>query len=199
MKGFDEIQQLWQGNGPEPTVSFETILKRIKSDEAAISRKFTWQIIAVGGVLLIMLWMFLAVEFSTWTTYLAIAIVLGCICYYFINQLAHLSKIRKSHQLLSKPQDYISQLKAFQQKRYRFNTQTYTVYAGCIAVAFALFSIELYFVFPLWGFVAFIAFVVFWFAVCHFFFMKRYVNIENNHIQQMINDLERISNQFREV
>ncbi len=196
MKGFDDIQQLWQRQEPEPNVSFETILKRIKDNKTVLARKLLWQSIAVGLAVVVLLWMCIAVEFSTWTTYLALAIMVGCICYYFFNQLDDYRKISNSHYMLSKPEDYINYLKAFQQKRNRFNTRNYAVYEACIAVAFALYGIEMYFVLPFWTFIGFIVFVVFWFLICHFVFMKQYINNENVRIQEMIDNLERIKGQF---
>ncbi|SEK35167.1 hypothetical protein [Parapedobacter koreensis] len=199
MKEFDEIQQLWHRQEPEPNVSFEAILKRIKGNKAALARKLLWQIVAVAPATIILLWMIIAVQFSTWTTYLACVIMVGCVCYYFFTQLADYHNIRKSHHLLAKPQDYIHYLKAFQQKRNHFNTRNYAVYEACIAVAFALYSIEMYFVLPFWTFVGSIIFIVFWFLICHFVFMKQYIHSENERIEEMIENLERIKGQFRDA
>ena len=198
MKGFDEIQQLWHGQVPEPNVSFETVLKRIRDTKASLARKLFWQSVAVGVAIMVLLWMCIVVEFSTWTTYLSLAIMVGCICYYFFTQLADYRAISSSHHLLSKPQDYIHYLKAFQQKRNRFNTRNYAVYEVCIAIAFALYGIEMYFALPLWTFIGSIVFIVFWFLICHFVFMKQYINNENARISEMIDNLERIKGQFNE-
>ena len=198
MKGFDEIQQLWNGQAPEPNVSFETMLKRIKGNKTALARKLFWQSITVGVAVMVLLWMCLGVDFSTWTTYLSLAIMIGCICYYFFNQLADYRDISSSHCLLSKPQDYINYLKAFQQRRNRFNTRNYAVYEACIAIAFALYGIEMYFSLPLWTFVGSMVFIVFWFLICHFIFMKQYIANENARIEEMIDNLERIKGQFYE-
>src|SRR5690606_21214877 len=153
MKGFDEIQQLWQGQAPDPNVSFEAVLKRIKRGRAAFARKLFWQSISMAVALAILLWICLTVDFSTWTTYLAIAIIMGCICYYFVSQLRDYRALSNSSSLLSKPPDYIRYLTMFQQRRYRFNTRNYTIYEACLAVAFALYGIEMYFALPLWTFI----------------------------------------------
>jgi hypothetical protein len=199
MKGFDEIQQLWQGQRPEPNVSFETILKRIQGSKAALAKKLFWQSIAVGVAVVLLLWMCFTVDFSTWTTYLALAMLGGCVCYYFLNQLRDYRDIKNSEHLLSKPEDYIQYLKTFQQKRNRFNTRNYAVYEICVAVAFGLYGIEMYFVLPFWTFVGAIAFMVFWFLICHYIFMKQYIRNENARIEEMIANLERIKSQFRDV
>jgi len=198
MKGFDEIQQLWQGQKPEPNVSFETVLKHIKSDRTSLAKKLFWQSMAVGAAIILLLWMCIAVDFSTWTTYLALAIMVGCISYYFFTQLDDYRNISNSGHLLSKPQDYINYLKAFQQKRNRFNTRNYAIYEACIAVAFALYGIEMYFVLPFWTFIGSVIFIVFWFLICHFVFMKQYISNENARIAEMIGNLERIKGQFRD-
>src|SRR5690606_954971 len=198
MKGFDQIQQLWHGQAPEPNVSFENVLKRIKASRSSLAKKLFWQSISMGVAVAILLWMCFSVEFSTWTTYLAIAIMMGCICYYFASQLRDYHAISNSGNLLSKPQDYILYLKTFQQKRYRFNTRNYTVYEVCIAIAFALYGIEMYFALPLWTFIGLGIFVVFWFVICHVVFMKQFIRNEQARIAEMIDNLERIKGQFSE-
>lgn len=198
MKGFEEIQQLWHRQKPEPNVSFEAILKRIKSGKNALAKKLFWQSIAIVVAIVILLWVAVAVSFATWTTYLAIAIMVSCICYFFINHLSDYRQIRNSHFLLSKPQDYIDYLQLFKQKRNNFNTRNYVVYEVCIAIAFALYAIEMYFALSFWVFVSFIVFVLFWFLICHFIFMKQYIKHENIRIQEIIDNLERIKHQFNE-
>lgn len=198
MKGFEEIQQLWQRQKPDPNVSFDTVLKRIKGDKNALAKKLFWQSIAVAIAIIGLLWIWIAVSFSTWTTYLALAIMVGCIGYFFINQLTDYRHINNSHSLLSKPQEYIDYLQVFQQRRNRFNTRNYTIYEAGVAIAFAFYAVEMYFALPFWIFAGFIIFVVFWFLVCHFVFMKQYIKQENIRIQEMIDNLKRISEQFRD-
>ena len=198
MKGFDEIQQLWHGQAPEPSVSYETVLKRIKNGRSAFARKLFWQSITTGIAVAVLLWMCLTVDFSTWTTYLAIAIMVACICYYFVSQLRDYRTISDSDNLLFKPQDYIRYLKTFQQKRYRFHTRNYTFYEACIGAAFALYGIEMYFALPLWTFIGLGVFVIFWFVICHVVFMKQYIRNENARIAEMIDNLERIKGQFND-
>ncbi|MFC3198594.1 hypothetical protein ACFOET_13295 [Parapedobacter deserti] len=198
MKGFDEIQQLWQRQEPEPNVSFDAVLRRVKTNRASLAKKLFWQSVSVAVAILVLLWMFIAVDFSTWTTYLALAIMIGCISYYLFTQWKDYRNISNSAQLLSKPQDYINYLKTFQQKRNRFNTRNYAVYEACIAVAFALYGIEMYFALPFWTFAGAVIFIIFWFLICHFVFMKQYIHNENTRIQEMIDNLERIKGQFRD-
>jgi len=196
MKGFEEIQQLWQGQKPEPNVSFDAILKRLKQDRTTFARKLLWQSITVGIAIIAALWIGIVIHFSTWTTYLALAIMVGCIVYYFSNQLNDYKGISRSSHLLSKPQDYINYLRAFQQRRNRFNTRNYVIYEICIAVAFGLYGIEMYFVLPLLTFIGIFIFVIFWFLICHFVFMKQYIKSENMRIEEMIDNLGRIKDQF---
>ncbi len=198
MKGFDEIQQLWHGQKPEPNVSFEQVLKHINDNKTALASRLFWQLVGIGAAIVVLLWLCVAVDFSTWTTYLSLAIMVGCLSYYFFNQVSDYRQINTSHQLLDKPQDYINYLKAFQQKRNRFNTRNYAVYEACIGVAFALYGIEMFFVLSFWTFVGFTVFTVIWFLICHFVFMRQYITNENARIADMIDKLERIKGQFRE-
>lgn len=198
MKGFDDIQQLWQGQKPEPNVSFETILKHIKSGRSTLAKKLFWQSVAIAVALLVLLGVAIAVSFSTWTTYLALVIMASCICYFFVSQLNDYRQIKRSHFLLSKPQDYIDYLQSFKRKRNHFNTRSYAIYETCIAIAFSLYAIEMYFALSFWVFASFVLFVLFWFLICHFVFMKQYIKHENTRIQEMIDQLERIKHQFND-
>jgi len=196
MKGFDEIQQLWQGQKREPNVSFDTILKRLKSERSALLRRLLWQSVAVGAAIITALWIGVTVNFATWTTYFALAIMVGCIAYYFGTQLNDYRDISRNSHLLAKPQEYIHYLRRFQERRNRFNTRNYQIYEVCIAVAFILYGIEMYFILPIWSLIGIFIFVIFWFLICHFVFMKQFIKNENARIDEMIDNLERIKNQF---
>src|SRR5690606_30836448 len=135
---------------------------------------------------------------STWTTYLALAMTMGCIGYFFVNQLTDFRRINSSHSLLSEPADYIRYLQAFKQRRNRFNTRNYVGYEIVLAIAFALYAFEMYFALPFWIFITLLLLVSGWFLICHFVFMKQYIKQENARIQEMIDNLERISEQFEE-
>ncbi|WP_257659099.1 hypothetical protein [Parapedobacter lycopersici] len=198
MKGFEDLQQLWHRQTPEPNVSFDTILKRIKESKGELAKKLFWQSVVVAAAIIVLLLVWVAVSFSTWTTYLALALTMGCICYFFVNQLADYRRISSSHSLLSKPQEYIVYLQEFKQKRNRFNTRNYMAYEIVLAVAFGLYAVEMYFSVPFWAFITFLLVVVCWFLICHFVFMKQYIKQENARIQEMIDNLGRINKQFHE-
>ena len=198
MKGFEDLQQLWQGQAPEPKVSIDTITARIKQSNNALSRKLLWQCVALILTVAALLALLTVIPFSTWTSYLGLTLVVGSIFHYFTVQLLDLRRIRNNHSLLSKPQEYIRQLREFKARRNRFNTRSYLLYELVLAFALALYAVELYFGLPFWIFIPFPLAVTGWFLFCHFVLMKQYIRQENERIEEMIDNLGRISDQFSE-
>lgn len=196
MKAFDEIQQLWNRQPPEPRVSYDTILKRVRSSKNAIATKLLWQCVSIGVAIASLILIAVLVNFFTWTAYLAVLIMVSGLLYYLVNQIQDYRRINNSEHRLDKPQDYIDYLQEFQRRRNRFNTYNYTIYEICLGVAFALYGVELYFLLPLWVFIGFMAFVVFWFVLTHQVFMKQYIKAENARIEELVSHLERIKEQF---
>ena len=198
MKGFEELQQLWQGQAPEPTVSFEAMVARMRHSRRALARKLYWQSIALAAAIVVLVVLWVLVPFATWTSYLALTLMVGSIVYYLVVQLAHLRQINNSHALLAKPGDYIQYLQQFKTRRNRLNTRHYLLYEIALALAFALYAVEMYFAVPVWLFITFQAGVAMWFLFCHFVLMKRYIQQENERIEDIIAHLQRIQKQFGE-
>lgn len=196
MKEFDELQQLWRKHDRESNIPFDKIMKRIGSGERALASKMLIQsiVFAVACALLIYVWS--SVTFVTWTSHLAMLIVLCCIVLALLQQWKSYRDIRDASPLLYEPQKYIVHLKEFQAARNRTNTRAFAIYESSMAAAFALYSFELYFALPFGLFLGFIAFILVWFLLAHFVVMKAYLRHENERIQQMLEDLQRILDQF---
>lgn len=198
MKAFEEIQQLWNNRQDEPKVDFDELMKCAKGSRKALAAKFMWQCVAVGVAVLLLVAIVAWVDFVTWTAYAGILIIVACLVYYLANQWKDFRSMERSEKLFAAPQQYITYLKAFQQRRNRFNTYNYAVYEVCVALALALYAVEFFYRLPTLVFAAFVCFVVVWFLICHFVFMKRYIRHENARIEAMIADLQRIARQFEE-
>lgn len=198
MKAFEEIQQLWNDRQDDPKVDFDTLMKSVKKSRKALSDKLLWQCVSIGVAMVVLFAMMVLIDFMTWTAYAGIGIIVGCLLYYLTIQLKDYRSMQRSEVLFAKPQEYIAYLETFQQRRNRFNTYNFAVYEGCVALALALYSIEFYYMLPLLVFIAFVSFIVIWFLISHFIFMKRYIKNENDRIDTMIDHLRRISKQFDE-
>lgn len=198
MKAFEEIQQLWNNRQDDPRVDFDELMKGIKGSRKALAAKFMWQCVTIGIAVALLIAVVVWVDFVTWTAYAGIWIIVACLLYYLANQWKDFRSIEQSEKLFATPQQYVIYLKAFQVRRNRFNTYNYTIYEACVALALALYAVEFYYLLPTLVFAVFVGFVVVWFLVCHFVFMRRYIRNENARIDAMIADLRRIADQFAE-
>lgn len=198
MKGFEDIQQLWQRGQNEPVVDYHALLRGMKSSENKLVNKLMWQVVGQTTVAVLLLYVIFGIQFSTWTTYLGVLIMFFGVLYTMFVSYRNYRSLHKNGKLFAKPQAYITYLQEYQQRQNRFNTRDYGIYEWCIGAALALFSLEMYFLFSLWVFAGCLILLFGWILFCHFVLMKNYLRIENQRIQQMIDDLERIKNQFVE-
>jgi hypothetical protein len=196
MKEFDDIQQLWLGQQPVKGPDFDQVFGRITRTKSELSNRILFQIIGFVVGIGVLISVGLTAQFHTWTTYLALVIMLVCMIYAFFAQLNSFKALRADTQLLQEPKSYMVYLRDFKKKRNQLNTRHYAVYEACLLAAFALYSYEMYFALPFYIFLGFVVFMVWWFYICHFVFMKRYIRSENEKIQRMIDDLDRLESQF---
>lgn len=198
MKEFEELRQLWQDNRPDIKPDFDTVMKRIETGRRAVASRLGWNTFAfsIGFLLLVYAW--LTVSFVTWSSHLAILLAGACMIYALVYQWKSYRSIQNTAELLAEPEKYIAHLKRFQRDRHLFNTRSYRLYASGIALAFIFYSFELYFELPLGIFVLLIVFIITWFIITHYVFMRAYIQNEQDKIQIMIDDLERIRKQFND-
>lgn len=196
MKEFDELQQLWSKLDQEPKLDFEKIMKRVRQENGDLVNKFLWHAIAfvVAIALLGLVWYH--VPFFTWTSHLAIFLLMGCLAFALFQQWNAYRKLRQSTAYLFQPKECIEFLKRFQKNQTSLHTKAYKIYEACMVLGFALFSFELYFALPLAMFLILVAFIIVWFVFAHFIWMQNYSRHENERIQRLVDDLERIQDQF---
>lgn len=197
MKEFEELQQLWRKNIPESKVDFEGVMHRIEKGQKELAAKMWWHVIAFSVGLLILGYIWVTLAFVTWTSHLALVLVASSMIYALLVQWKSYQNVKQiNFGFTQKPEEYIQNLKAFKANRYRQHSHSFMIYETCIAVAFALYSFELYFALPAGTFIGMVVFIIFWFIISHFVFLKAYIQHENEKIQNMISDLDRIKNQF---
>jgi len=197
MKEFEELQQLWQKSAPSSGLDFEKVMEKIEAGKKDIAHKLWRHILAFLAGLLILGYVWFTFPFVTWTSHVAILIVVGCMVYALMAQWGAYQDFRTiSAGATDRPKEYIAFLKDFKAKRYQQHTRSFVFYETCIAAAFAFYSFELYFALPMGLFIALIVFIVFWFLISHFVFLRAYIENENEKIQNLINELDRIKGQF---
>jgi amino acid transporter len=196
MKEFEDIQQLWLGQQPVKGPDFDQVFKRVTRTKSELSNRFLLQVVGfiIGIATLVIVG--ITTTFYTWTTYLALLVMIICMLYAFFAQYNSYKAMRSDARMLEQPKEYMAYLREFKQKRNKLNTQHYAVYEACLIAAFALYSYEMYFALPFYIFIGFIVFMVWWFYICHFIFMKRTIRSENEKIERMLEDLARLESQF---
>ncbi len=196
MKEFEDLKQLWNKQERGAKLGFDAIMKRIVQAKGELARKMLVQAITFLVAFALLIYVWTSVTFVTWTSHLAMLLVMCCIVVALLRQWKSYKEIRDASALLFEPRKYITHLKRFQANRNRTHTRIFTIYESCLAAAFALYSFELYFALPFALFIGFVLFILVWFLLAHFVVMKAYIKYENARIQQMVEDLERIQDQF---
>lgn len=197
MKEFEELQQIWRKNVPESKVGFEEVMRAIESGRKELATKMMWHVVAFAVGLLVLLYIWVTVHFVTWTSHLALLLLAACLFYALRVQWRSYKDMQfDALDSGEKPETFIARLKKFKADRYQQHTRSFKLYEICIGIAFALFSIELYFALSLGMFIGLVGFIIFWSLVSHFVFLKAYIEHENEKVQSLINELDRIRNQF---
>ena len=195
MKDFEEIRGLWKIQSPEP-INIEDVLKKIEKQKHSYIRKLLIQTIAAAIALLFIVTVWLTATFHTWTSHLSMLIVIGSLYYFFRTQILDLYKINKAPCVFKKPEEYIAHMKEYKKSRFRFNTRSYQVYLILIALALCLFAVEIYYILPMSQLLAYVGLSAAWVLLCQFVFRKQYIRKEEQRLQDMIQELERLSQQF---
>jgi len=195
MKDFEEIRGLWKIQSPEP-INIDDVLKKIEKQKRSYIQRLLIQTIAAAIALLFIVTVWLTATFHTWTSHLSMMIVIGSLYYFFRTQILDYYKINKTPCLFKKPDEYIAHVKEYKKSRFRFNTKSYQVYLLLIALALCLFAVEIYYILPMHQLLIYVGLSAGWVILCEFVFRKQYVRKEEQRLQEMIQELERLSQQF---
>lgn len=197
MKNFEAIKELWKVQKETP-INYDSIMKSVTSDQNKYAQKLIVQTICVSAVLAIILNIWILKPFFTWTTHLSMLVLCFCLVYFMVIQLCDYKKVRQFNQHLLKPQDFIEYLKQYKKGSYLLNRRNYKIYTFGIGFAFLLILFEMYFILPFWVLLLFTIITMGWFIWSYLFIMKEYIQTENERIESMISQLERIKNQLKE-
>lgn len=197
MKDFEALKKLWSEQGEAP-INYDSIIKSSTINRKSYAAKLILQVFLVAFALtvIISIWMFK--PFFTWTTHLSMLILCFCLSYFLIIQFRDYKKVRQFDQHLLRPQDFIEYLKRYKKESYLLNKRNYRVYTIGIGIAFGLILFEMYFILPFWILLLFIIAATGWFLLSYLLLMKEYITTENNRIESMISQLEKIKDQLKE-
>lgn len=198
MKDFEALKSIWLNQAALPKVSHEDVLKKVRKTRKGLARRLLFEIIAMAIASAILIYVWINSPFKMWTTHLAMIIFLMCCTYYIIALISNYRRIGYDN-LLDKPGDYILQLKKYKHDRYIFNTRKYLIYSIFFTAGFILYFIEIAFLASLWVTITGIVFTFLWIALCYFVLMRIYIRKEENKLEDMIENLERLQKQFEDT
>ncbi len=198
MKDFDSLVGIWNEQKTAPQIDYKEIINQYKKSREKLSLKFFQEILLMLPAIFIVVYLWINISFSFWTSYLGLSIVAGC-CFYFIAiQLINIKNIVNSNTLFDKPQDHIKFLQKFRKSRYIQHTRNYKIYSIALGLGISLYFIEFFYSLNIWIMLGIVAATIAWFSICYIYLMKIYINKEEKRFTEMIENLERLNNQFND-
>ncbi|MFM6976418.1 MAG: hypothetical protein ACKOW2_06190 [Sphingobacteriaceae bacterium] len=197
MRDFDEIKNIWQEQ-QDPKLNHEEILKRVKRSKSRLANKLLAEVLLMSVTIAVLSYAWYMIPFRMWTTHLSLLIFMASSLFVLFAQLTDYRRINSSSDLLDKPESYIQYLKKYQQERHQLNTQKYRVYTLFLGLGLLLFFVEIFFVASAWFTILGLGLSIAWIICCYFWLMRRYIRREENYLNEMIEDLERLQKQFGE-
>lgn len=197
MKDFEALKSIWHHQVTLPKVSHEDVLKKVRKTRNGLSSRLLIEMIGMGILTAILIYVWIESPFRMWTTHLAMIIFIACCIYYIVALIDNYRRIN-DNKLIDKPEDYITYLKKYKHDRYIFNTRKYTIYSIFLTAGFLLYFIEISFMAPLWVTITGFVFTFLWIALCYFVFMRIYIKREESKLEEMIQNLERLQKQFED-
>ena len=198
MKDFDSLVGIWNNQKTAPKVDFEEIIAQYKTSRNKLSSKIYGEAFLMAIAIVVIVLLAIKVEFNLWTSLVGLVIIFACGIYFITIQLVNIKRIADSNTLFDKPRDHISFIKKFRAQRYTQHTKNYRLYSIALSIGTGLFLIEMAYKMGV-VYVGIIAVLTLaWFAVYYFYFLKKYIRNEDQKFEEMILDLERLDEQFRD-
>ncbi|MFM6953760.1 MAG: hypothetical protein ACKOWL_02120 [Sphingobacteriaceae bacterium] len=197
MKDFDVIKDIWQSQ-PERKLAAEEILTQVKRSKNRLANKLLVEVFVMSIAIAALSYAWYMVPFKMWTTHLSLLIFMASCLFALFAQLSAYRSLHNTTHLIGKPNTYITYLKQYQKERHRLNTQKYKVYTLFLGIGLVLFFVEIFFVSTLWFTLISFGASLLWMAICYFWLMNVYIKKEDSYLNEMINGLERLEDQFKE-
>lgn len=199
MKDFDSLVGIWNEQKSTPAIDYKEIIVQYKKSRDKLKSKLLLEIIAMVFALAMTCYISFTVEFDFWTTYVGLVVVMACCLYFIITQLNNINKITNSNTLFDKPQDHIKFIQKFRASRHIQHTRNYKIYTLCLTFGLLLYFIEFFYKLSPLLMAGVLAITIVWFLVYYFYFLKQYIKKEDQKFEEMINDLQRLDAQFKDV
>jgi hypothetical protein len=198
MKDFDSLVNIWNEQKTAPVINYKEVISNYKASRERLSLKFLKEILIMLPALFMVTYLWFTTSFNFWTSYLGLSMVAACCVYFIVMQIINIKNIVNSNTLFDKPQDHIQFLQKFRKSRYLQHTRNYTIYTLVLGLGLSLYFIEFVYVLNLWLMITVIASTLAWFIICYIYLMKVYIRKEEKKFNDMLADLERLNEQFKD-
>ena len=198
MKDFDSLVGIWNEQKTAPIVNHKEVISKYKDNRSSFSIKFLTETFVMFAVFILIAFVFFNTDFQFWTSYLGLIIIEACCVYFIIVQIINIRNIASSNTLFNKPQDHIQFIQKFKKSRYIQHTRNYKFYTIALVTGFSLYFIEFFYRLNVVIMLISVAATIAWALVCYFYFMKIYIKKEEKRFAEMLADLERLKEQFKD-
>ena len=198
MKDFDSLVGIWNEQKTAPIVNYKEVISKYKDNRSSFSIKFLTETFVMFAVFILIAFVFFKTDFQFWTSYLGLIIIEACCVYFIITQIINIRNIANSNTLFDKPQDHIQFIQKFKKSRYIQHTRNYKFYTIALGTGFSLYFIEFFYRLNVMIMLISVTATIAWALVCYLYFMKIYIKKEEKRFAEMLADLERLNEQFKD-
>nr|WP_294894202.1 hypothetical protein [uncultured Pedobacter sp.] len=199
MKDFDSLVGIWNEQKTAPKLDYKEIITQYKTSRNKLSLKLVREVLVMLFVLIAITYVGLTSEFDFWTSYTGLVLIVLCCTYFVLMQLINIKSIADSNTLFDQPKDHIQFLKNFRKSRHIQHTRNYKIYTFFLSLGLVLYFIEPFYKLNFILTITVFSATVIWFILSYFYFLKRYIKKEDEKFHQMIEDLERLDQQFKDM
>ncbi|HEX7367927.1 MAG TPA: hypothetical protein VF273_12560 [Pelobium sp.] len=199
MKDFDSLVGIWNEQKTAPKLDYKEIITQYKKSRNKLSSKILTELLAMVIAMFVIAYLAFKIDFELWTSYFGLVTIFGCGAYFTIIQIINLKRINNSNTLFDKPQGHIAFIKKFRKQRYTQHTRNYNVYTLALSLGTGLFFIEMVYKLGSLYVIIVACATLAWFAIYYFYFLRNYIRKEDEKFQEMIDDLERLDKQFKDL
>jgi hypothetical protein len=199
MKDFDSLIGIWNEQKTAPVIDYKEIINSYKAKRDKLTLKFLREILMMLPALVVIVYLFFAIEFNFWTSYVGLFITASCCLYFILAQLVNIKNVSDSNTLFDQPKDHILFIQKFKKARLTQHTRNYKIYTLVLGFGLSLYFVEFFYMLNVWLMVLVVSATIAWFIVCYIYLNKMYLNKEEKRFNDMITDLERLNEQFKDV
>jgi hypothetical protein len=195
MKDFDHLMSVWQEQPKKDQLSVDDVLKQVKKGMSSLSNKLLWSIASMSVSLILIAGVMLFLVFTSWVTYLGIAIILITMILYIMMMVRDYKLIHGRDATIN-PTEYLQNLKEYQKNRADIYGWMYYIYVLMISIGLALYFFEVLQSATRTFKIAAYGVTGAWLLFCTIYLRKRFVASEQEKLSLMIDRLIRLQNQF---